>query len=231
MAKAAFEAENITDINFSRGRRYLGGFIGSEETKSAWLGEKVEEWRHTVEIMAIMAVKFPQTVCAGFAFCLQNQWQYLQRVTADTGAFFAPLENAIRSQLAPALLGLDPRDIDGDLRQVLAHSVKMGGLALRNPVDMASHVHAASKATTAHLVSSLVEDDVRFDLGRHKSTASEARSATRKERLEREQAYLDQRGEEKPAVKRRDKRNCRAGIWLSLVPSRVNGTMISANEW
>ena len=60
---------------------------------------------------------------------------------------FAPLETdiSIRLCLIPILLGLAPFDVNGDLHQVLvlvlAHSVKKGGLAIRNSVDTATYVH------------------------------------------------------------------------------------------
>ncbi len=46
----------------------------------------------------------------------------------------------------PALLGVPSVEIDGDYRQLLTHSVKLGGLAIRNPVDTAPRVHKASLA-------------------------------------------------------------------------------------
>ena len=141
------------------------------------------------------------------------------------------MEVVLRTKFIPALLGLAPSEVNGDLRQVLTHSVKMGGLAIRNPVDTATHVHEASMEATSHLTRSLVEAGVAFDLGQHKSVASKARQDTRNNRMGRERCYLGQRGEEKAAVKRRDKRNCRAGIWLSVIPTRMNGTSLSANEW
>ena len=230
VARQAFESRGLA-INFSRGRRYLGGFIGSGKAKDEWLGEKIAMWIKAVQDLAIMAQKFPQTVYAGFTFCLQNQWQYVQRVTADTATMFAPLEEAIRRELIPALLGTTTEEIDGELRQVLTHSVKKGGMAIRNPVDTAEHVHAASKNATAHLIRSLIDDSVEFDLQEHRVQASLAGINTRKERMQREQDYLDSRGSGKPTVKRRDERNKVAGLWLSVYPSRLNGTGLSANEW
>ncbi|KAL7530967.1 hypothetical protein ACHAXR_004921 [Thalassiosira sp. AJA248-18] len=43
VAKAAFQQFGLA-INYTRGRRYLGGFIGSAETKNQWLGEMVSKW-------------------------------------------------------------------------------------------------------------------------------------------------------------------------------------------
>ena len=80
--------------------------------------------------------------------------------------FQAPeLEEAIRKHFLPALLGVPSVEIDGDYRQLLTHSVKLGGLAIRNPVDTAPCVHKASLAATRHLTVSLVDPATGFDLG------------------------------------------------------------------
>ena len=47
------------DINFSRGERYLGGFIGSGASKEKWLlGDMVAKWV-AVKTLAKVASKFP----------------------------------------------------------------------------------------------------------------------------------------------------------------------------
>ncbi|KAL7543292.1 hypothetical protein ACHAXR_013157 [Thalassiosira sp. AJA248-18] len=248
VAKAAFEQHGLT-INYTRGRRYLGGFIGSEATKALWLNEMVEKWVTAVQTLAQIARRFPQTVYCGFTFCLQNEWQYVQRVVADTAPFFAPLERAIRNDFIPALLDIprcgvtaefrallthgvkkgglalrNPVDtasyvheasksatshltdsliprcgVTAEFRTLLTHSVKKGGLALRNPVDTASYVHEASKSATSHLTDSLVDATIAFDFRTHRERAEYFLQQARKQRLEREQDFLDARAEGAPA--------------------------------
>jgi hypothetical protein len=55
----------------------------------------------------------PQTAYAGFTFCMQNEWQYVQRVVADTAPFFSSPEEVIRTHFLPALLGVPSVEIDG----------------------------------------------------------------------------------------------------------------------
>ena len=76
----------------TRGHAYLGGFIGNAATKDEWLNEKITTWTAAVETLSKIATRWPQTAYAGFTFCLQNEWQYVQRVVADVGASFEPLE-------------------------------------------------------------------------------------------------------------------------------------------
>ncbi len=60
-----------------------------------------------------------------------------------------PVEKAIH------LLGDDGQVDDKFLRQLLAHGVKQGGMATRNPVESADRLHTASKDATSLLVDSL----------------------------------------------------------------------------
>jgi hypothetical protein len=73
----------------------LSGFIGSAQQKKEWLGELVDKWVSAVKTLSVVAERYPQTAYAGFMFCLQNEWQYVQRVVADAGPFFQPLEKEI----------------------------------------------------------------------------------------------------------------------------------------
>ena len=184
----------------------------------------------------------PQSAYAGFTISLQAQWQYtislqaewqyVQRVVSGTAEFFAPVEVAIRTLFIPALLGIQANEVDADLRDILSLSVKNGGLAIRHPVDSgAEHVHEASKAATSHLTESIVDPNVDFDICTHRLKSVDALKKAKEKRLKREAEALAERAEGKPAVGRRDMRNCRNGAWLTVVPSRLNGTDLSANEF
>ena len=64
---------------------------------------------------------------SGFTFCVQNEWQYVQRVVTDTAPFFSPLEEVILCMhFLPALLGVPSVEFNGEHRQLLTHSIKLG---------------------------------------------------------------------------------------------------------
>jgi hypothetical protein len=163
---------------------------------------------------------------------MQNEWQYVyvQRVVADTAPFFSPLEEAIRKHFLPALFGVPSVEIDGEYRQLLTQSINLGGLAIRNPMDTAPSVLKASLAASRYLRVSLVDPATQFDPGAHRMCATEADAAARRDRLQNEQIFLDRHGRDKPAVARRDKRNCAAGTWLWVFPNLVNGNGLLAND-
>ena len=62
------------------GKRYVGGFIGSEDALRAWIEPKVEDWKFGIERLAAAAVRYPQTAYTGLNRSLQCEWQYISRV-------------------------------------------------------------------------------------------------------------------------------------------------------
>ncbi len=184
-----------------------------------------------VKTLSVFAEHYPQTAFARFTFCLQNEWQYVQRVVANTAPFFAPLEMEIWMSFLPALLGIPLTEIDGGYRQLLTHGIKQGGLAICNPVDTAPSIHSASLAATCHLTVSLVNSGTQFDLGAHRHCTTKAGQVARKSQLTDEWLFLDHHGRENPSVARRDNRNCATGAWLSVFPNWLNGTGLLADKW
>ena len=111
------------------------------------------------------------------------EWQYVQRVVVDTAPFFSPLEEVIRTHFLPASL------VSPWLRSMRStpnssHTVSLGGLAIRNPVDTAPSVHKVSLVATRHLAVFLVDPATRFDLGAHCICATKAGLAARRDRLQ-----------------------------------------------
>ncbi len=81
---------NDLDIQYSHGQSNLGGFIGSNASKVEWLVSMVIMWVAAVETLALVAGNYHQAAYAGFTFCLQNEWQYMQGVMSDTRPLTLP---------------------------------------------------------------------------------------------------------------------------------------------
>ena len=81
-AKTAFYSRGLM-VDFSRGQRYLGGFVGGMAEKHEWVREKVVKWTEAVLILACIARRYPQTAYAAFTMCLQAEWQHVMRTVTD----------------------------------------------------------------------------------------------------------------------------------------------------
>ena len=189
IAREEFTNLGLT-IRFSPGQQYLGGFFGCKECKDAWLTDSCNKWAAAVGTLAKLADRLPQTAYSGLNFVLQNQWQYVQRVILDTGAFFEPVERALRQEFIPALMGLPKDEISGCFRELLSQSVGKGGIGIRNPVDRTNHVQATSLEAASYLVMSMIDTGKQFSVTMHNCNVSRACAEARKMRLEREQDYL-----------------------------------------
>lgn len=227
-ARVAFAVHNL-DVQYTRGHRYVGGFLGGANGKHEWLEEKVKVWADGVKTLAKLAIRYPQTAYAGLVLCLQNEWQYVQRTCPSIGFTFAPIETALREEFIPALLGVE--SISGEDRELFAHGVKRGGLAIRNPVETAIPLYESSKSATSVLVESMLEGRL-LNIAAHQEQVKLASAETRQERANREIAVLREREEAGgPSEKWRIRRSEASGAWLTCLPSWVNGTELSADEF
>jgi hypothetical protein len=227
-AKAAFLARNL-NVQVSRGERYLGAFMGSAVERDKWVLGKAAEWAECVRILASIAKRYPQTAYACFVTCLQAEWQYVARTTPDLGALFEDVERAIRNSFLPALLGVEA--VTAEQRALTSQGVKQAGLAIRNPVDCAELNYGVSKRAVEELVKSMVTG-TRLSLAEHRSKVRVSSTWGRGEQICSEEAANTRRANELGLrEKHRLQRACNSGIWLSVLPNRFNGTVLSAEEF
>jgi hypothetical protein len=114
---------------------------------------------------------------------------------------------------------------------MLAHGVKQGGLNLRDPAQSAARLHQSSVEACATLVASL-RGDAQLDSLAHAQSVRQASTAARKERLEEEQGFVETMAStaSRP-VKKRLGRIGLTGAWLTQMPSKLNGTILSKDEF
>jgi hypothetical protein len=84
---------------------------------------------------------------------------------------------------------------------------------------------------TCHLTASLVDTAARFDLGVHRTHATEAGLEAWRDQLQDDGIFLERQGRGKPSMARWNKRNCVAGAWLSVFPNWLNCTGLLADGW
>ena len=207
----------------------IGGFVGSAQQREVWIRKKVDDWADGVKVLAGIAKRYPQTAYAGLTMCLQAEWQYVCRTTSGIGALFAPVEENLRDLFLPNLLG--EVAIDGELRLLMAQGVKQAGLAVRNPVECAARSFATSKEAVSKLTASMVSGE-ELCLAEHRKQVRTAGKSARDYRIADEDAANNSRiNRLGPLEEHRLARASSAGIWLSCVPNRFNGTELSAEEF
>ena len=139
-----------------RGARHLGAVIGSEDFKNEYISNQVAGWEDSLRNLVRIGKTHPHLAYSNFTRNLKFKWNYVQRTVPDIGKLFEPLEEIIRHELIPVLLGTSVSDKE---RCLLALPVRMGGLGLDNPVETANHAYSNSRYCTEPLVNHLMSDE------------------------------------------------------------------------
>jgi hypothetical protein len=222
----------LREFNFQyrSGARYLGGYIGTPEAKQQWLAPQIQKWVDGVEALARVAVRYPQAAYAGMVRSFQMEWQYLQRICPGISDEFHQVEAAVTKSFLPALLG-DKTATPAALREVIALSVRRAGMGIPDPSRTADRQYSASKEVTAQLTASLVKRE-RLGTATYLAGSADARKDTRKKWQEEEEAAFQRiTSAASKTTARQMTRSRDTGTWLTVMPSTLNGTELSADEF
>ena len=213
-------------IQVVTGHRYLGGFIGDREAEKRWLDDKITGWAESVKTLAGISRKHPQSAYSVLQESLQQEWAFVQQVTPVICDAFVPVEKALRETFMPDLFeGLG----DGTPERGITHlPVKQEGLALPGPTQTSPENWTASCVITGHLIAEL-RGQVKFRTADHSACLREGQTAVRRRIQQRAEEALAATLEGVPfQCTRRLQRATKTGAWLTVQPSRVNGTDMGA---
>ena len=102
-AKAIFGQTGIS-IDTS-GERHLGAVIGTESFKELYVKKKIDQWVDDVNQLSLIAQDEPQIALSAYTKALCMRWCFVQRTISGIGHLFEPLEDAIRNNFIPAVVG------------------------------------------------------------------------------------------------------------------------------
>jgi hypothetical protein len=212
------------------GHRFLGGFIGDQESCNEYVDHKVQMWIRCVEKLTKAAESQPQAAHAALTKSLQFEWAYLQRVVPNCAEAFGPLRDTINEKFLPRVLGGTVSDQEKSLFSLPARS---GGMGIRDPVESARVAYSESKENTIKIVRAIkgIEE---FSVHEHRETIAESHAKLHAEQKQNNQVKLEAALEPLDAVKRR--RIMRAvdgktSNWLTVMPIARHQFDLSAVEF
>ncbi len=112
------------------------------------MSSKIAGWVKDVNQLSDIAKEDPHVAYAGFTKGLAHRWSYIQRTIPGISDLFIPLEEAIRNNFVPAIVGRQVSELE---REMLALPLRFGGLGIQNPVCVADREFEASKSITEDL--------------------------------------------------------------------------------
>ena len=143
-AESLFANTNITVT--VQGQRHLGAALGSWAFAEEYVSRKVTDWIDEISQLSEIAQTRPHSAYCAFTHGLIGRWM---RTIPDIAPLLAPLEDAIRLRLIPALTGY--ASCSPILRNLLSLPCCLGGMGIVNPMDIADSQFDASVRVTASL--------------------------------------------------------------------------------
>ena len=227
-AKIIFQGTgvNITD----KGKKYLGGFVGSKEGKNEYMRELVEEWLAELRELTKVAKSEPQAAYSGFTSGFKHKMTYFMRTIPNVNEILAHLDKVIDNEFIPAVT--EGHVCSNDERKLLSLPVRMGGLGIPIFSETCSREFAASTRITEQLTESIVNQRVQLelDVNRQKQTESEII----KERSEHQQALLEnlRTRMSKEQLRANDIAQMKgASAWLNALPLKDEGYSLTKREF
>ena len=145
-AEAIFQ--NTTIQITTSGKRHLGAALGSDEFKSEYMSDKVNEWCNKMKKLVEIAKCQPHAAYTAYIHGEQHKYTYFLRTIANISELLIPLDSIIRNEFIPALFGTS---ISPNQRELLALPIKEGGLGLRTWCKVADISYNTSKIFTKPL--------------------------------------------------------------------------------
>ena len=157
-AQKLFEDDGIKITDQSE--RLLGSVIGTKSFGEQYIKNKVEDWVKDLQLLSKYVQDDLQAAYSAFTTAVSSRWTHFQRTVLDMSELLAPLKNAIRDQLIPALVGWEVSDAE---KQILALPFRHWGLGLKDPRETAKTEYEHSTQITDKLTAKIYTQKLDLD--------------------------------------------------------------------
>ena len=215
----------------AQGHRHLGAAIGTTDFKMKYVTDKVTKWIADVKELSTLAVEEPQVALSAFTKGICHRWTFVQRTIPDISNIFIPLEECIKEDFIPAVIGFNISDVQ---RNVFSLPVRYGGLGIANPVDTCDREYQASLTITkdlSDLIYAQEQDLSYFDSYRQANVIREinlAKEIILKEKFEEVVQLLPTNETRQSLQMNREKGS---GSWLTVLPLQEYGYTLNKQEF
>ena len=208
----------------------MGAAIGSAAFRDGYVSKKVAKWVQDINELTDIAKDEPQAALSSYTKAISHRWTYVQRTIPNISRLFAPLEEAIRENFIPALIGRKISDLE---RRILALPVRLGGIGIPNPTITADTEYGISASITKNLADAIIFQVKDFDNFDHNITVE----TTKQMKTFKEDGLREELDDILTHCTEDMKRNILlaqekgAGSWLTALPIKALGYTLNKQEF
>ena len=167
---------------------------------------------------------------ACYTKAVSHRWTYIQQTIPGISNLFAPLEEAIKEKLIPALVG---RKINNLEREIFSLPVRYGGMNILNPIERSDQEFRASVFITEDLTNIIKNQESDLSNYNEEEVMKKTKQAKLQKEEELKRKYEDLMGRvstnEKRMVELAQEKG--ASSWLSAPPMKALGYVLNKQEF
>ena len=132
LAENIFEGNNV--IIRTDGAKHVGAVIGPSDYKETFIKNLVRQWVNELRVLTKIAKSEPQAAYSNFTNSLRQKWNFAMRTIPGLENYLLPLEDVIRKEFLPDLLGCP---IKPEIRELILLPTRLGGMGIISPIKAA----------------------------------------------------------------------------------------------
>ena len=202
----------------TEGRKYLGGYTGSESGCRKYAEELVSSWCDQLTVLSKIAKMEPQAAYVAFVSGFKHKLTYYIRTMSNIKHHLTQLDSFVDNVFIPSIT--DGHICTADERLLLSLPVKRGGLAIPIFSAVADHEFANSRIATEQLVE--MDDE-------HRMTSRRKIVNTREERYNTILQQLRERMSQEQLRANNLAKMKGASSWLTTLPLKLEN--FNLNKW
>ena len=112
-------AEQLFNYTETDGKKYLGGYIGSDSSKAIYMQAKYNKWIKQLEMLSMIAKHEPQAAYSSFTTGFKHCFTYHTRVISDIDHLLKQIDHIIDTKFLPAIT-----------EEIISLPVRLGGIGI-----------------------------------------------------------------------------------------------------
>ena len=220
-----------TGINITyEGKKYLGGFVGTDEGTTKYVEELVTKWVEELRNLTRIAKSEPQSAYSGFTAGFKHKMTYFIRTIPNLSAILKPLDDVLDNEFIPAIT--EGHQCSDEERKLLSLPARLGGLGLPIFSELCDREYQNSRRATEQLAKKIKDQISEFAIDRERE--KEIESLIRRERKEFEDTLLKTLRQKmsKEMIRANDLAQMKgASSWLNALPLKDEGYTLNKREF
>ena len=231
MLLQAEELFRDTGINITtEGRKYLGGYVGTEEGRRKYFQELCEEWCSQLEVLSKIARTEPQAAYSAFTAGFKHKLTYFLRTIPNVAELLRPFDEILNTKFIPAIT--ENQNISEFDRKLLSLPVKLGGLGIPVFSESSEVEFENSRQVSEYLMNKIVSQDQLYEINPRRER--EIQNRLRKEKESRNNELLESLRSQmsKEQLRCNDVAQMKgASAWLTALPLAEEQFVLSKREF